>query len=149
MYSSLLNLLKNPNKEFFVILVNVDSWRIEINIMRTVKYENDEYFKLWIWVDSRYQKLRVWFDSTHFFWILIADLWCWPQNSFRWHVRCFNLFKILFKPIIYLFWKIIYPFLLLFYVSFLYFVIANKCNCEYVFFLNFVIKKKIAKYRDF
>ena len=26
------------------------------------------------------------------------------KNSFRWHVRCFNLFKKLFKTIIYLFW---------------------------------------------
>ena len=30
-----------------MLLLNVDSWRVEINIMRTVKYEYDEYFKLY------------------------------------------------------------------------------------------------------
>ena len=32
---------------YFVILVNIESWRVEINnIMHNVKYEYDEYFKL-------------------------------------------------------------------------------------------------------
>ena len=36
---------------YFVIIVYVDSWRVEINnIMRIVMYEYDEYLKLWIWV---------------------------------------------------------------------------------------------------
>ena len=31
---------------YFVILVNVELWRAEINIIRVVKYEYYEYFKL-------------------------------------------------------------------------------------------------------
>ena len=35
------------NHTYFVILVNVEYRGVEINIMRIVKYEYDEYFKTW------------------------------------------------------------------------------------------------------
>ena len=61
---------------YLSIYLCAELWRVEINnnIIRVVKYEYGEYYKLWIWVEgfhdikismNAYLELWVWFDSTH------------------------------------------------------------------------------------
>ena len=46
---------------YVCMYVYVALWRVEINIIRVVRYECDEYFKHWIWAGRDYMILKwVW-----------------------------------------------------------------------------------------
>ena len=101
--------------ESYLFFASCTCWVMEKrnrqSIIRVVRYECDEYFKLWIWVKRfhdieisknayKYQKLWVWFDSNHLFdySLLIANVYK-PKKNFKiLRLQKANRILLLLKP---------------------------------------------------